>query len=225
MHKSYLGCLAAVLLLSTALNRAEAATITIGLQEAGVNGGAVTTVASGAGIASFTGGYGNFSTTTSSGVGVPNLASPDLLLGNAIDVENSTSAHSTLNVYISETGLASNTALTDFSSAFTSNLLTKGWTVTEKTYMSSADGLYDLSTLLGSAMFSSIGTNGPQLGAGATPGAYSLTELFTINTNGRGDANSTIDVSQTPLPAALPLFGTALAAGLALLRRRRQLSA
>jgi hypothetical protein len=53
---------------------ADGVTITIGLQEAGVNGGAITTVATGTGAVSVTGlSYGTFSSISADGLGFLSL--------------------------------------------------------------------------------------------------------------------------------------------------------
>ena len=68
---------------------AQANTISVGMQQAGVNGGAITTVASGASSASFTGSYGTFSTNIVSGAQDPSVTFPDLLFSNALDTSSS----------------------------------------------------------------------------------------------------------------------------------------
>jgi hypothetical protein len=80
---------------------ADADVISIGLQQAGVDGGAITTVASGTSNASFGGSYGSFSFNSISGATSPSVAFPDLVFSNAIDTSADTSG--TLTVWVSGT--------------------------------------------------------------------------------------------------------------------------
>lgn len=207
--------LAAGVLLST-VAAASAATVTIGLQQAGVNGGAITTVASGAGAANISNlPYGSFSSNTVDGTGKPILPAPDVLDSNSLNVTTGTAG--TLRVYITS---QNNTDVSNvWLSSFTSNRLTSGWSVTEQTFLDPANGLFSTAIALGSAAFSGLGTSAAAAIA-ASGGNYSVTHLYTIVSNGVGVANSTINLS-TPIPGALPLFATGLL-GLWALRRRNK---
>jgi hypothetical protein len=205
-----------------AATAAHADVISIGLQETGVNGGAITTEASSAtGNASITGvSYGTFDNNNVSGIGNPPLTSPSLLNSNSINVSSGTAG--TLQVYVSESGITTPTGLQNFLSAFTENALTAGFTVQEQTFLDAADGVYALTTGLGNTMFTAIGTDTQLNAANAGTGPYSLTAVYTITSTGSGSANSTINVA-VPEPASLTLFGTALVAlGLFFGLRRKQ---
>src|SRR3954467_3478240 len=66
---------------------ANAATVTIGLQQAGVNGGAITAVASGNGSAQIGNlPYGTFTSNTVDGTGRPILPLPDILDSSSLNV-------------------------------------------------------------------------------------------------------------------------------------------
>jgi hypothetical protein len=201
---------------------ANAVTVTIGLQEAGFNGGAIQTVAASAtGVASFAGAFGTFTSITASGQGNPPLPDGQLLNSNTLDVSGSTPG--TLNVYVTSSG---NTGAgpVPFLSSFTNNLLTAGWTVTERTFLDTGNGVFATTTALGSAVFTAIGTSVTTTLANVGAGPYSLTHLYTIVATGIGSANSTINLSAVPLPGALPLFATGLL-GLWALRRKRKAKA
>jgi hypothetical protein len=216
---SFAGIASAFLWASTA----NAATITIGLQEAGFNGGAIQTVASSAtGVAQFAGAFGTFTSITASGTGNPPLPDGQLLNSNTLDVSGATPG--TLNVYVTSSGNTSPTGLIPFLSSFTNNLLTAGWTVTERTFLDAGNGVFATTTALGSAVFDAIGTSVTTTLAATGAGPYSLTHLYTIVATGIGSANSTINLSAVPLPGALPLFATGLL-GLWALRRKRKAKA
>src|ERR1700761_1761508 len=88
--------LAGAALATTLSANANAAVVTIGLQEAGFNGGAITNQGSGTGIFGITGvNYGNFVVNSVSGTSEPFLTS---LSGNSQNVASSTGG--TLMVYI-----------------------------------------------------------------------------------------------------------------------------
>jgi hypothetical protein len=203
---------------------ANAITVSVGLQETGTNGGAVTTVNSNTGASIVSAGviglsYGSFTSSTVTGTG---LASPtDLLLSNSIHVSSGTAG--TLNVFVTVQGLTTplSSALSLISS-FTSNVLNGSITsVTETTFISSTNALY-AGAGLSSTVFSAIGTNVQTASGNTGAGTYSITEEFTIVATGSGNTNSSIDVSSaTPIPAALPLFAGGLGV-LGLLARRRK---
>jgi len=80
------------------------ASFNIYLQEAGVNGGAITSVASGADFtaAFFNGTYGDFTVTIFSGASINN-ATQSSLLSATTNVLNNTGTTKTLNLYVSQT--------------------------------------------------------------------------------------------------------------------------
>jgi hypothetical protein len=85
MRKLLLAGLAALLITSSAVPRANAVLLSLGLQEAGVNGGAITTVAtdnSSPGNLSFTGTYGNFSLGNTGAAGQRHRGQTDPILDN-----------------------------------------------------------------------------------------------------------------------------------------------
>jgi hypothetical protein len=191
------------------------ATVFIGLQEAGVAGGAITTVATDPTDANFTGSYGTFTHVDVNG---DQGVSPVLLFSNASS-KVTTSTAGTLLIWVTETGLTAPTGVPTFTSGFTENLLTTGWSVTQETGVDPNNGLFNGFTL-GSAGFTAIGTSthtGP-FNVGAGP--YSVTELFIVTANGAGQSQSTIQLSAVPEPAswAMMLVGFGLVG--AVMRRR-----
>lgn len=197
---------------------AYADTVSIGLQEAGVNGGAITTVSSGTGSTLFGGAYGTFNLNSVTAAGTPPLPEPEL---STTSVNASSSTAGTLTVYVTEQGLGSPTGVSGFLSGFTSNVFSGSiGSVTEATYLDQGNGLFTTTTPLSLAVFTSIGSitdvvNGPSLSPG-----YSETEVFTIVASGTGNVNDTITLNQTPEPGTLTLFGSGLI-GLAGLVRRK----
>jgi len=196
---------------------ANSATVTIGLQQSTVNGGAITVEAVGpAGFASIGAlPYGTFTANTVDGTGRPILPAPSVLDSSSLNV--SSAAAGTLRVWITSQG---NTDVTNsWLSSFTSNLLPAGWSVTEQTFLDPANGLFSTAINLGTAVFNQIGTS-VAAAIAASGNNYSVTHLYTIVATGAGVANSTIDLS-TPIPGALPLFATGLLGLLALRRKRK----
>jgi PEP-CTERM motif len=173
---------------------ANAATITVGLQQAGVNGGAITN--EGPGIIGVS--YGTFNVNNVSGITNPALALPGILNSNAIDA--STLGSGSLNVFVTASNLTGPLGSIPFQSAFTVNTLTAGWTVLEQTFISTSNALFG-GSLLDAASFGAIGTS--VLNALGTTGAgpYSITAEYTITAVGAGSSNATINVSAVPEPA------------------------
>ena len=210
---------------------AGAATITLGLQEAGFNSGLITNEGTATGsISTGAGSYGTFTVNNISGIGNPALLPlTDLLNGASSNV--STATPGVMNVYVTSQGNTLFTGAQTFLSSFTSNVLAGGLTVTETTFLDTANGLFTGTpggtvTQLGQAAFSDIGIFLASLGL--NPGSlYSITEVFTIDATqvgtGGGNAQSTIDVSVSPvpIPGALPLFASGIL-GLVVLGRKRK---
>ncbi len=182
---------------------AGADTITIGLQEAGTNGGAITNE----GGSPFSGSYGTFSTVDVTGA---SGTSPPVVF-DSTTTDFVTSTAGTLTVFVTDSGITGPlSAAQGFLSTFTSNMLTSGWNLTEETLISSTNALFS-GTTLSSTPFSSTGTvSGTATGnTGAGP-SYSITEEYIIAANGPGNTNDTIDIQSTPIPGTLPLLAGGL---------------
>src|SRR5262245_13851833 len=104
MKKTTLALLAAGLACTVSAEAANAAVISIGLQQAGVNGGAITTVDSGVGSADFSGDYGTYNVNVASGSGFPDILLPDVLQTASRNVSSVTDSNPTaggvLNIFI-----------------------------------------------------------------------------------------------------------------------------
>ena len=201
---------------------ASADTVTIGLQETGTNGGAITTEATGSGSAMISNiAYGTFSSVSVDGTGNPPLVGNAVLLSNTINT--STTGTGTLNIFVTTQGNTSPTGAINFLSSFTENLITSGWTLTEKTFVDAGNGLFALTTPLSSNTFTAGGFVLANFLANVGAGPWSLTEEYIVTAVGAGNSNSTINasISPVPIPGALPLFASGLL-GLHFLARRRK---
>jgi len=218
------------MLLATPLLLASGAyadTISIGFQEPGVHGGAIHTVGTGSGNLTVSGlTYGTFTVNDVSAQDFAVLGAPGLLNTQTHDI--SSTRPGILTIYITAQGL-SFTGAQYFASSFAVKALSGSIVaVEESTYFSPTNGLYNVGqTLLNSAAFIDIGTQGPFVTAGSTSGTYSVTEKYLIFDigGGIGNDNLTVDLSASPVPEpdSLILMGSGLAlAGLLYYRRRNK---
>ena len=198
---------------------AHASLISIGLQEANTNSGAITTVTtdSGTGAASYSGAYGDFTVNQVQATGSPVLASPNLDSGS---INVSSASGGTITVYVTESGLSSPVGVIDLASAFTSNVFNNDVTsVAESTYVSTSNALYG-GALLASNTFTGIGTQTSTDASPVLADPFSETMEYVITTYGTADVNDTIDLTAVPEPASIALLGSGLLALGLLLRRR-----
>jgi hypothetical protein len=192
--------------------QAKADLISIGLQETGVNGGAITTEATGSGSATLSGmSYGTFSLNQATAQDTAGIGLPALLNSNALDTSTNTSG--VLHVFITAQGLTDPLGLNDFFSSFTANTLTGQVTsVEEQSFLNATNTLYGTTTALSSATFTGIGTSSPAGVLETLAAPFSVTEEYTITAAGHGNANLTIDLSAdaVPEPTSLALLASGL---------------
>lgn len=210
----FVAAAALVLLLASG---AYADTVTIGLQEAGFNGGAITTVGGGSGSAVFVGSYGTFTFNEIASAGTPPLNEPEL---STTSIDASTSTAGTLKVYVTEQGVSTVPDVA-FLSTFTSQVFNGSIaSVTEAAFVDQGNGLFATTTPVGSQGFTGLGTGAAVTGVPGLTAGYSETEVFTIAASGSGNVNDTIVLNQTPEPGTLTLFGSGLLGLAGLLRRK-----
>jgi hypothetical protein len=175
-----------------------AVTIILGLQEAGVNGGAIKTIGSGPSTgygASLV--YGAFDFVAASGSG---LASATTGFGTTVDASISTapSSPAVLNVYLTEQGLTGNASF-NLLSGLTANGLSPGWTVTETVYSDAGNGVFTTVDQLATDTFSAasaVSANFANSWSGTTP--YSITEYYKITAPAAGYALASETVAPVP---------------------------
>ena len=216
-------------LLWASVANANPVTISIGYQEAGVNSGNITTEVNAGAVPAQTtpaGGYGTFTAVSTTGQYNTSYgaANPDVLGSTTLDL--STSSVGTINIYVTAQNITSPSGLINWISSFTENNLPTGWTVTESTYIDTADGVFTTNlsapattTQLGSASFPPVPVTQPVVqsalaGTGSSGAGYSVTELFSVTSTGAGTDLSTIDLKTTPPGGFSGAPGPAVGAGL-----------
>ena len=208
---------AAALLIAGAFAAPSQAAIFIGLQETGVNGGNITTVANGPDFAVFNAAYGTFEVELLTGTEALNPT----ILGSTTSDHNIRGSGGTLNIYITRTDIDGPVPF-HFISSFTSNVLAKKWSVTEATYVSTLNQKYT-GTMLSSHLFNTIGTFTHMNDfAGGQDGLYSVTTRYTLNAPTTGSSFSTISVAVGPEPATWALMIAGFGGAGAMLRSRRR---
>src|SRR6185436_14303090 len=139
---------AAALVSASAFAGTSQAAIFIGLQQAGVNGGAITTVATGAIAAVYAASYGTFELELVTGT---DGVDPTILGSTTSDHNFETTTGGSIDIYVTRDNIGGPIPF-KFLSTFTSNVLPSGWTVTETTYADAANGMYG-GTVLSSHAF------------------------------------------------------------------------
>lgn len=216
---------------------AGAATLSIALQEAGVNGGAIHQVASitnadvNLNNLSFSGTYGDFAIKVLTGT-ADNTASLSDLLSATTKVTNNSSTSKTLHIYVSETDYTLPAGTPLIIESGLSGTMVSGTTGLVNIFQAYAD---KNNNTRGTSDY----TNGPQtaIATGSTfdtgsksgffnrTGNYSLTSLVNLSLSGHGAVNFTdhIDATVAPLPATAST-GMAMFLGLGTLVALRKLT-
>ena len=214
---------------------AAAVTINIGTALGGPIGTSLTNTysdASGSGSKSFAAGIGAFADATGTGNG--NLALPGILYSGSIDVSSSTAG--TLWMYVSATGVTQPPGKVQFASSFTINtdgvagVVPPSWIIEVDTYLNTSNSPYGATgtnNLLATQCYGAACAPvlSPQFDTGAGP--YSVIALYKITSGGTIAHNVSLTANivgyEVPLPAALPLFMSAVGGfGLVGWRRRRR---
>jgi hypothetical protein len=157
-----------------------------------VNGGG--TIATGSTSATISNvSAGNFTINSITGTSFP---APDYLSSNTIG--GSTTGGGTLTIEVTMTGLTQ--LLPSFSSAFGSNVLNGGLTLTEQTFLDTSNGIFTTVTPLGTQTFTAGGFQTQLTNLGPVSGPFSITEVYTISGADAGNFNANIDVSAVPEP-------------------------
>jgi hypothetical protein len=211
---------------------AHASTISIGLQEAGFNGGNIQVeTSSSTGSASITAvSFGTWNVNTVTAEDVTVLGLPHVLNTNAQDI--STTAAGVLKVYVTDVGLTTPVDSVAFRTDFAINDLAQISGATLTSYLSQSNLPFALTNQIDTAFFTSIdhGTGTGKTFTGVTA-PYSVTEVYTFtNLAGfSGNSNATIDLngvgtSAVPLPPALAMFGSGLVGMVFLARKKKNRS-
>jgi len=190
----------AALLASAALTAPASAAVFIGLQQAGVNGGAITQVATGVSFAEFSGTYGTFEVNASSATDGP---APDVLDGLAHNT-NTSGTGGVISFYITRTNIMGpDKAL---KSAFTANNFTGGAKATITSFYSTSNQLWG-GTQLSTKSFTAGGFFEEEKMIPQIAGLYSVTTVYTVTapdiispTGARGGSRLTGVITAVPVP-------------------------
>jgi hypothetical protein len=206
--------------LVAAATSSNAATVTIGLQEAGFpsfqtagsTGSATVT------SANFPGGvFGTFAIDSITGSSNP-FAFPIVVSGSS---SLGTGTGGTLNVFVTVQGLTNPTGA--FFSGFTENAISGNTSVQLLTFVDPNNGLFT-GTPIGSATFTGLSSSSSGFNIDpallTNPGGYSLTEEFIITTTGQGSALATITVAVPEASTWAMIMLGFLGVGLVACRRR-----
>ena len=119
--------------------------------------GPIVTTASGATPALpvfWSGSFGQFEAVYVAGFGQPGAALPNLLQAITVQNNNAGPANAgTLTIYVTSTGNIGVPGPLGFASGFATISLKNGWTETLEAYLDPNNGVYQLTTLLGSEIF------------------------------------------------------------------------
>ena len=189
------------------------ATVSLTLQEAGFASVTVT----GAGIAAFTGAYGDFLISSDSGSSLGSSPTDAQLMATTLDVRNASAGSKTLTVTVTDTFTSPTTPTLILKSGITGN--PGGGSLT---FVSSLNGISSNAvTISGTGFFAAPAPNVIVTGAG-TPFTLRNVTTVVLGANGSSNSTGTTDAVATPEPATLvsaivglPLFG------LMVLRRRQ----
>ena len=146
------------------------------------------------------------------------LAVPDLLSTNTLNVNQSVGGNHQLTIDIKGFGLSGPAAVEALLSSFSVTGLTAGWSAQEQTFI---DGVL----LADTGVFTATSDSAFSVNSVLVGGLFTAEALYTINSVGIGRFNGGIDISAastTPLPGAIWLFGSALAAFGLVTRRTRK---
>jgi hypothetical protein len=203
------------------------------LQEAGVNGGLLTEVASGSDFSSFSfsGTYGDFKVTIA-GASSDNAASLSDILSSTNNVTNNSSLAKTLKIVVSQTDYTLPTGPKLFVESGLGGSVSKGTVGLTGIFQAYAD---KNNNLKGMSDFSNGPQDATQMGStfqtgsangifNRNPTNYSLTSVVTFKLSPKGTANFSdhVNVTATPAPAGLLLAASGLPVlALSWLRRRK----
>jgi hypothetical protein len=191
-------------LAAASITSANAALVSIGVQE----GGPIVPESSSTGGASFVNNFGNFGLFINA-VSIPTATNP--LAGTVNATSLTGTGGGTINVFITAQGLTTPTGA--FFSAFTQNFLDTGASVQQLTFLDTANGLFSVSggtvTQLGTVTFTTAPNTSTQTAIVNSGSLYSVTEEYIISVPGSNlNTLSTIVVSVPETSTwAMMIFG------------------